>query len=93
MIKVQHVIMLILVAIAYFTWSLLLEEKDIIKKILALVFLVGLLILILVYLSLNMIKYRVARLEKKNFKRSFKQTLMTDYFDHDMDEDEYSLIK
>ena len=85
--------MLIIAAIAYLTWSLLSEDKESIRKILLLTFLLGVVILILVHLSLRTLKNRVERLEKKNFKRCFKQTLVTDYFGHEMDEEEFSILK
>ncbi len=90
-VNLQHVLILILGIIAYFSWSLLNEEKETVKKILLVVFLIGVFILLLVYLSMSTLKYRITRLERQTFKRNFKQTLVTDYFGRDMDEEEYPL--
>ena len=88
-VNLQHILIFILAIIGYFTVSLLNEEKEIVKKILLVVFLFGVFILLLVYISIGTVKYRLTRLERQTFKRNFKQTLVTDYFAKDMDEEEY----
>jgi multisubunit Na+/H+ antiporter MnhC subunit len=92
MIKIQHLLMLLLAAVAYITYDLLLEEKQTVKKILLLMFLLGSAIVLLVYLTVRTIKDRISRLERWNFKRNYKQTLVTDFFEKEMDEEEYRLL-
>jgi len=88
----KNLICCLIAVTAYLTWSLLQEEKDTVKKLILLIFAIAILIVLLIYLSLSILKYRVNRLEKKFFGRSLKQTLLTDYLNHEMDED-YTLLK
>jgi len=88
----RNLIFCLIAVTAYLTWSLLQEEKDTVKKLILLIFAVAILIVLLIFLSLSILKYRVNRLEKKTFGRSWKQTLLTDYLNQEMDED-YTLLK
>ena len=92
MLNIQHILVLLIAAIAYISWSLLAEEKETVKKIFLLTFLVAALLILLVYLSLKTLKHRVSRLERWNFKRNYRQTLLTDYFGEEMEEEDYSLL-
>jgi drug/metabolite transporter (DMT)-like permease len=71
MLNIQHILVLLIAAIAYVSWSLLAEDKETVKKILLLTFLVAALLILLVYLSLKTLKHRVSRLERWNFKRNY----------------------
>ena len=65
--KIQNLIIVIAAAITCVAYNLLQEEGIIIRKLVILIFLVGLLILCLVYLTIDPLKSRVNTLEVKSF--------------------------
>ena len=63
---VSNLNFLIIVAAAtvYYTWILIQEDKDIIRKIVFLIILVGLLVLTLSQLSLDLLRSRISQIEE-----------------------------
>jgi len=93
-ITLYHFILALIVLIGYLTYSILHDEKNLAKRMILLIFCLGFLILLLVYLTFDPLKNRVNRLERKVFRRNWKQTLLSDYFGHDMEEEEdFTLLK
>ena len=63
---IQNILAILAFAIVYCSWSLLSEDKEIVRKLVFLIFLVGLFILALVYNSINHLGFQVSRLERRS---------------------------
>jgi len=64
MISVQNILVLVAAATVYFSWSLFQEDKDTIRKLVFLIFLVGLSVLTLLQLSLDLLRSRIQNIEE-----------------------------